>query len=220
LFSRVCAERGIRFEACTGPQAAEVGEAELAAFRYIEHRSNVALALAVCRELGVPRAIALTGMQKAAPDPGALQEYRVDFFGKTVWFVNGFAANDPVSTGQVLEMALARRPEAERLVLLINTRIDRPDRSRGLGEALPGWPEAWRYILIGEGRDFLMRAALRGGVDPGLFTDAGNRPVDEIVEEILAACSRRTLVVGIGNIAGQGLSLVRYFANRAGDKNG
>ncbi len=45
---------------------------DLGGFRYTEHADNVALALAVCADLGVPRRIALLGMQHATPDPGAL----------------------------------------------------------------------------------------------------------------------------------------------------
>ncbi|HHH29396.1 MAG TPA: poly-gamma-glutamate synthase PgsB, partial [Polyangiaceae bacterium] len=72
----------------------------LVGFSYTEHPSNVGVALAVCEELGVARDTALEGMWKAKPDPGAMTERQVEFFGRPITFINGFAANDPVSTRQ------------------------------------------------------------------------------------------------------------------------
>src|SRR5205085_450973 len=75
-----------------------VGSAELQGFEYLEHSENVALALAVCAHLGVPRAAALAGMHRMSPDPGALRSYWVHSGEKSVEFINAFAANDPDST--------------------------------------------------------------------------------------------------------------------------
>jgi hypothetical protein len=36
-----------------------------------------------------------------------------------------------------------------------------------------------------------------------------------VFEEIVAACGRDSLVMGVGNIGGIGLELVRHFRNRA-----
>ena len=41
-------------------------------FSFIEHPDNVALALDVCEDIGVKRDVAIKGMRKMIPDPGAL----------------------------------------------------------------------------------------------------------------------------------------------------
>jgi len=62
-------------------------------FDHLEHRENVALALAVARHLNIADDVALAGMYSSHPDVGALRLYRVEEEGKTVRFVNALAAN-------------------------------------------------------------------------------------------------------------------------------
>ena len=81
----------------------------------------MALALRVCDDLGVERGVALQGMWAAKPDPGAMTAHEMDFFGRRINFVNGFAANDPESTERIWNMALERyrgRRAADRHVQL------------------------------------------------------------------------------------------------------
>ena len=60
-------------------------------FSYIEHRDNVALAIEICKHVGVEREIALKGMYSAIPDSGALKRYVVEAFDKQLSFYNAFA---------------------------------------------------------------------------------------------------------------------------------
>lgn len=215
LFAETCRDRDCRMEIVEPDEERAVTDEELAAFGYVEHRENVALALRVCRDLGVPRAVALAGMQAVQPDIGVTRDLRINFFGREIFFVNCFAANDPESTERLWNMALENHPVVERRIMIINCRIDRPDRSRQLGEAIAAWRRADRYVLIGTGTYFLIRQAVRSGLEPGLFVNAGDRGGESIFEEILNHCRQSTLAVGIGNIAGPGMELMRYFYNRA-----
>ena len=74
---------------------------ELDGFNYMEHPANIAVALDVCKQAGVNRSTALKGMHKVQPDVGALVAWNLDINSKNVRFVNGMAANDPVSTLQI-----------------------------------------------------------------------------------------------------------------------
>lgn len=56
---------------------------------------NVALALAVCREIGVDRNRALEGILRYQPDPYALSLFRLP---SGAAFVNAMSVNDPQST--------------------------------------------------------------------------------------------------------------------------
>jgi len=181
----------------------------------VEHKQNVALALAVAEALGVPREVALRGMVEAAPDVGALREYQLDFFGRRILVVNGFAANDPVSTEQIWKMTLARHPQVERRIMVVNCRFDRPDRSRQLGEAIPGWQPADRYVLIGSGTYVFARTAVAAGLSAGLLLPLEGIGRAAVFEEIVGICGRSSLVMGVGNIGGIGLELLRHFRNRA-----
>lgn len=214
-FESVCRDRGTRLTVITGEELDAVSDRDLREFRYIEHRDNVALALKVCGAVGVPRDVALRGMKKAEPDAGAMSDLKLDFFGRNIHFINGFAANDPESTGMIWRMALEKHADVQRRIMIINSRIDRPDRSRQIGEALAEWPRADRYILIGSGSYFLVRYAVKAGIDSRVFTNAEDLETEVIFEEVLKHCKKTTLVMGIGNIAGPGLELITYFMNRS-----
>lgn len=208
-------DRGTELTALGPDDFAQVTPEELARFRYTEHAENVALALSVCAELGVERAVALAGMQKARPDPGALMEYEIDFFGRRIVFVNGFAANDPVSTHQIWDYSLRRHPDVGARIVLMNCREDRPDRSLQLGEELPKWAAPDAVVALGASTYLFTRAAVRYGLDPSKLQIAENADEDEIFERVISLTERSSLVFGMGNIGGLGLGLVRYFANRA-----
>lgn len=215
LFESACADRGSQLEVVGEDAAAEVSDGEMARFSYLEHKENVALALAVAARLGVPRDTALDGMVRAAPDAGALCEYELDFFGRHVVFVNGFAANDPVATERIWNLTIARHPLVQTRIMVINCRLDRPDRSRQLGEAIPTWAPADQYFLVGTGTYAAAQTAVAAGLSSTLLTPLEGEKPAVVFEDILGACGRTAVVMGAGNIADVGFELLRYFRNRA-----
>jgi poly-gamma-glutamate synthase PgsB/CapB len=215
LFEAACADRGSRLVALGPEEANAVSDEEMQRFSYIEHKENVALALALARSLGIPRDVALEGMLRAQPDVGALREYELEFFGRDVVFANGFAANDPVSTERIWNLTLARHPQARTRIMVLNCRLDRPDRSNQLGEALPSWAPAHHYLLMGTGTHALARTAVAAGLRPTLLTPLEGESPPAVFEAIMGACSNSSLVMGAGNIAGSGLELLKLFQNRA-----
>lgn len=93
----------------------------------LDFPENMALALAVCRHLGVAEETALSGMKLYQPDPYALSLHRMPGGGI---FINGMSINDPQSTQLVFHRLLAQfgwSPEA--LILLVNNRPDRGYRT-------------------------------------------------------------------------------------------
>ncbi len=196
-------------------EARTVTPDELAGFGYIEHAENVALALRVCADFGVERAVALRGMWRAQPDPGVMSAHEIDFFGRRIHFVNGFAANDPESTEKIWRLALGMFPDAEHRIALFNCRADRADRSLSLGAACVKWPPADHYVLMGSGTYIFARAATRAGLDARKLYFAEDYAAHEIFEAVISLAGRSTLVMGMGNIGGQGLEVVQHFRNRA-----
>jgi poly-gamma-glutamate synthase PgsB/CapB len=208
-------DRETRVVTVSDEELAAVSDDDLSRFRYLEHRENVALALKVTGELGCDRRASLEGMWRAAPDPGALLEYEVDFFGRRVVFVNGFAANDPESTEVIWQMTKRAHPEVQRVIAVFNLRADRPTRTVQLARDTRFWHDAHRVVLMGTGAYLFAREAVKVGFDPNRFTIVDDQTVDEIFETIMGLCGRQTLVVGMANIYGQGLTLTRYFRNRS-----
>ena len=216
FFQQVAEERGSRFHAAEEiSRPLTTGDVE--AFPYLEHQDNVELALAVCEEIGIDNETALRGMWRAKPDPGAMTETRVEFFGRHVIFVNGFAANDPISTRYIWEQSLRRHRDLKRRIAVFNCRSDRADRSEQLAESYARWTQADEVVLLGTGQYIFARAAVKSGLDPTrlVFVDQ-DHPAD-IFEILLGLAESSALVMGLGNIAGPGLALAEYFANRGMD---
>jgi len=213
IMQAACRDRGSEFVGTTEEDVADVNAEDLAGFPYQEHAENVALVLSICADLKIDRQTALRGMYTAPPDVGVLKEYQVDYFGRKLFFVNAFAANDPVSTGRIWEGAVAKRPGVMRIALF-NCRADRPDRSFGLGEACIDWSPADLYLLIGSGTHAFARAAIKNGLDAEKVHYADGKNASQIFETMLSVSGRSALIIGMGNIGGPGLELLQMVKNR------
>jgi poly-gamma-glutamate synthase PgsB/CapB len=213
FFQQVCEDRGTKFRG-SEEISAPVTDEDLEGFSYLEHKENVELALSVCEELGIDKETALRGMWRAKPDPGAMTEADVEFFGRRIVFVNGFAANDPISTQYIWEQSLRRHRELDRRIAVFNCRSDRADRSEQLAESYSRWTQADEVVLLGTGQYIFARAAVKSGLDPTRLVFVDRTHPGDIFEILLGLAGPSALVMGLGNIAGPGLALAEYFANR------
>jgi len=211
-FENSCRDRNSKLVITTEKDEEMITEEEMRKFSYIEHKENVALAIKICEDFGIKKEIALGGMINAAPDAGAMNEYQIEYFGKTIAFVNGFAANDPESSKRIWEISLARHKDSIKKIMVLNMRKDRAERSNQLGSSIGCWTKADVYIVIGTGTDFLISRAI--GIKESIV-DCENLNAAQIFEKILEYSGTSSLVTGIGNIKGEGLELVNYFKNRA-----
>ena len=99
-----------------------ISRQELDSFSYLEHPQNIAVALDVCQQVGVDRETALRGMQNVQPDLGALVVWKLVQDKRTIEFVNGMAANDPVSTLQIWKFVIDRYPAEGGTCIFFNAR--------------------------------------------------------------------------------------------------
>lgn len=216
IIEHACKDRGTELFAVTEEDVAAITEDDLRGFAYTEHAENVALALKILADIGVDRETALRGMKKAKPDPGALTEHEVNFFGRSICFVNAFAANDPTSTQRIWNLSKDKHPKVSKTVAVFNLRADRPHRTIQLVRETNIFSDADDVVLMGSGAYTVARVAASAGLDASRIVYAEQERIEDIFEKIIGVCSNTdTLVVGMGNIGGQGLDLVRYFKNRS-----
>jgi poly-gamma-glutamate synthase PgsB/CapB len=195
---------------CSVDRAAfdQVTAAEMADFSYIEHRENVALALAVCCDLGIARSVALAGMYAATPDAGVMTTHRLDMCRWPAAFVNGFAANDPESTEHNWRLAISYFPELKQRIAVFNCRDDRTDRSQQMAHACADWPRADRYLLIGTGTQVFARSAAAAGIPRDRIESLEGASSEGILRRIAKRATEPCLVMGMANIGGPGLKLL------------
>lgn len=216
FFEEVAKDRNARLRGAEQISRAITSE-DMDRFPYREHLDNVTLAIAVCEELGIDPNIALRGMWNAKPDPGAMFENQLEFFGRKLVFVNGFAANDPISTRYIWEQSLMRYREVDKRIAVFNCRSDRAERSQQLGQAYADWTQADEVVLLGTGQYIFARAAVAGGLDPTRIVFVNQTHPADIFEILLGLAETSAFVMGLGNIAGPGLALAEYFANRGSE---
>ena len=217
VFKSAADDRKSIVQQISAEQTAAVTEADLAPFKYREHAENVAIALAVCESIGVPRDVALGGMAALEPEPGATQVCKLSFHGRELVFVNAFAANDPESTKTIWERVAKRYGPHNgfRRIAIVNCRSDRPQRSFQIAAAAAHWSATDHFIVIGSGTIIFLREALKQGITSERITVEEGVALREIIESILELSGKHAVIVGMANIKGGGGELARYFGNRA-----
>jgi len=186
----------------------DIDEKEMGNFPYLEHRENVALALAVCRRLGVDERTARKGIYSSRPDPGALRKYDLVIDGKAVALYNALAANDPDSTYLIYERLGKPR---KNIHVLVNCRDDRIDRSLQMAELIQKKIPADGYFICGRNTKPLIRRAIGRGVPKDKLIDLEGAGPNEIFRIIGQRVRDRSILLAIGNIVGYGEDLINYF---------
>ncbi|QIW10451.1 poly-gamma-glutamate synthase PgsB [Francisella sp. LA112445] len=215
FFDYACKDRNTQLIAATADDAEKISDDEINKFVYSEFKINVALALKVTDDLGIPREVALKGMWEATPDPGAMTEYNFDIKDSQMNFANAFAANDPVSTKMLWDKLYEKYRDCEKKVLVVNCRADREDRSKQIAEAILGWEKPDLVTLIGTGTDvfvsFYKKYAKSLGVKATQVIVCEDMKPIEILEKIYATQKAESyMLVGVGNIKDIGMDLVDY----------
>ena len=184
---------------------------ELDKFTYMEHPSNVAVALDVCKEAGISRDIALAGMHKVQPDLGALVAWNLDMNVKRLQFVNGMAANVPVSTLQIWKFVIDRYPAVGGTCVFFNSREDRPLRTRQMIELTLEEIKPDHFIIRGD----KVTSAVRGLSHHSPKTDVKviglDEPLNEVVD-LLEDLPNDTLIYAIGNQVGAGQDILQLIS--------
>ncbi len=106
-----------------------VSIAEINQFNHFELRENVAIALEIAKQLKIDRAVALRGMLKVKPDPGAFKLQKKRVLGKNITWANLFAANDSDSFLKLVDL-ITKKEEIKNIkkAIILNNRQDRPER--------------------------------------------------------------------------------------------
>jgi poly-gamma-glutamate synthase PgsB/CapB len=175
-----------------------------------EFADNLDLACAVAQHLGIAESTICKGIMKSRQDLGKLRvwKYRPDDSSRACYLVNGFAANDPESSLQVIGVVKNRLPPAaHQWVGLLNLRADRADRTAQWIEALRGGMFGClsRIYVVGPhagivGRTVKCARALR------------SRQPRDMMRSIMAESDDLSVIVGLGNMKGAGELLVNLWS--------
>ena len=170
----------------------------LSEMSFIEHPENIELALKVCEGVGVEKDIALAGMIKAKPDPGALFVWDVIYKKNKNKFVSAFAANDPSSTMKVWNLIINGRSEHK--CIFLNTRNDRRYRTIQLIELVLKHIKPEVFIVRADDVDSIIKNYEKSDIKVIIYNmETSPKKVVDTINNF-----NNHLVVGIGNIVGWG----------------
>ncbi len=213
VFVDAAVDRGSDLIKVTDVDIEAITDEEISRFSYAEYKENVALALKVCEACDVRREDALQGMWEAKPDPGALIIRTIDYKGKKVTFANGFAANDPLSTGQLWRKVIDLYPDVDKTFALVNCRDDRGDRSRQMAEVIGNWNRLDSVVAIGSGTEIFLKNLPEGFQSE--LNNAEGHSVSEVLDLITKSDQElHVLAIGVCNIAKIGFGLLNYFLEK------
>jgi poly-gamma-glutamate synthase PgsB/CapB len=187
-------------------------------FNYMNFKENISIALRVNKLLGVKEDVALRGMLKANPDPGALKVYKLIKEGKTIFFVNAFAVNDRQSALLIWENVkkifdLNNLPA----IGIINSREDRALRAIQFAHILAREIILSKIILVGPLSKLIERALLKLKVSTNNIINLGrSTDTEKVIEAALQLANNKALLIGFGNTKGVGQNLIEYF-NKFGE---
>ena len=185
--------------------ADSISEDYMDKFPFLEHAENVALALQVCKDVGVEEKIALAGMLKTNPDPGALVIWDLDFNGHLHHFVSAFAANDPKSTLKIWNM-LEHRIGNRSTCIFLNTRSDRRYRTKQLMNLVFNEIQPDLFIIRGDDLPKELHELIdeHESMTVKIITQSTTPP--KLYEYFTTIDSQ--FIMGIGNIVGWGEKFV------------
>ncbi|WGH77984.1 poly-gamma-glutamate synthase PgsB [Jannaschia ovalis] len=179
--------------------AGDVSDAEMAGFDPLSFPENVALALAVAERHGVPRDVALRGMRKARPDPGASKLFHHRVEDRDLYWIDLFGVNDVESAQANLDRVAGWAEGRGELILVLNNRADREDRTLEFAEMVAGAETADRVFLAGENLDTLRDAVRKAGLKNARLLKLPKDPTPrDILDQVTDGGS--AVLVGLANI--------------------
>ena len=188
-----------------------ISDSELNKFSYIEHPQNIAIALDVCKKMGIKRDVALTGMHSVKPDLGALIVWKLKGENGSLQFVNGMAANDPVSTLQIWKFVIDRYPTTSGSAVFFNSRDDRPLRTNQMLELTFEEIKPEHFIIRGDKIASKVNRLIHHSPETKVQIFPLDDKIDSVSKSILDL-PEDILVFAIGNQVGEGQNILQILS--------
>jgi poly-gamma-glutamate synthase PgsB/CapB len=182
-------------------------------FNYMNFKENISIALQVNKILGVDEEVALRGILKANPDPGALKIYELSKGDKIIFFANAFAANERSSTLLIWEN-INKKTYLKNLpsIGIINSREDRVLRDIQFAHLLAKEIMLSKIILVGPLSKLVERTLFKLKVSPDKIVNLSKiHDIEKILQLILQFTENKVLLIGFGNAKGMGQRFIEYF---------
>lgn len=196
---------------CIDPEIVE--DEYIEKFPYIVFKNNCAIGLGVAKALGIDQETAKKAMLQAHPDPGVAQVVRISKNDKKCWLANAFAANEPVSSLEILNGIISSELTEEPPILILCCRDDRVDRTHQFVKDFLPYVKAEKMLVIGTGALEVIHAFQKNEFkDIAECIDLSGSDEDRIIQELENSMDGK-IVFCAGNIHGVAEKFLEKFAN-------
>jgi len=167
---------------------------------------NIELALEVCIQASVTKEVAYERIIKRSKSIST----RIFVLPNNSKFIDGFAVNDVPSAELFIEHWRGEFPELNKLVIVLNSRNDRPLRTLVFAKwfASADRINTTNLILIGNHVPFLHYKLLKSGFDKNKIVVWKKRDIKNVYLLFEKLNLSHSLVVGLGNIADEGFRFI------------
>ncbi|TFH36996.1 MAG: poly-gamma-glutamate synthase PgsB [Bacteroidia bacterium] len=169
-------------------------------------RNNIDLVSSVAASLSISVDTIHRGLRAAIMDIGDSAVYLLENKVKKVYFVNSFAANDPLSAMELVDKTLGSISNTEAPVYgFLSLRADRGERSRQWLDFLShGAENRFRHLFISGLHAGILRKKIK---ESSIIRS--NDPAT-IMGSIISEVEDGSVVFGLANIHGRGMQMVNY----------
>jgi gamma-polyglutamate synthase len=173
---------------------------------------NIALAIAACKIVGINEDTGFNKIMEIIKNkPLPLIEFNAN--GKKIKFVDGFAVNDVPSAEGFIRYWKSKFNDIEDILLILNTRNDRPVRSLLFAEWIGKSKTISKIILTGTHIPRTKKEIVNSGFDSNKIYAWKKSEVSNVLASLSKIITKNSLVFGIGNIAGDGFSILESLNN-------
>ncbi len=178
---------------------------------------NINLALTALQAMGLdPEAAIKPVINYAANFKNPVSTWQCD--GHTLFFVNGFAVNDPPSAAVFIDYWRDKLIPGAKVNIILNTRADRPGRTRLFCLWLNDLPFIERILITGNHSNAAAR--MLSNRTPGKTAIIVNADqVAETIERMAGEFNTDSIFIGIGNIAGSGFKIIEHIESKVKNLN-
>jgi len=184
-------------------------------FNFPVYEENIACALKVTRLLDINDQIAIKGMQKAEPDPGALRFFKYERNTQNIYLINAFAANDYESTFKTWNKWKEwYRYENYKELPIIGIFNNRSDRSFRIKQLLDLRKDIdFKELVMMDNRLFNLNKHFLNHFDIEFNIKKKKKSTSQLLDELGSKYEDKDILLfGFGNTKYQGMDMINFFS--------
>lgn len=175
------------------------------------HETNVEIALTVCLEADITREKAFNSiLQEINKVESPI--YTISDAAHKQYFLNAFSVNDIQSVQDYLKHWSDKLDISNKISIVLNTRADRPLRTDLFTDWINSYQENIDTVILTGDHKIRANRILTKSTNNIKIKQIKNNSRNQIKDCIIEFAGNASLIVGLGNMSGQGFKIINEFS--------